>query len=96
MIFGHIGDGNLDVFILQPQSLSTEKFHRLCKQSDQTLFSFVAQHHGSVSAEHGIGLLKKDALPFTRSPREIELIRWIKRGFDPEGLLNPGKIISTH
>ena len=53
---------------------------------------FVAVGGGSVSAEHGVGLLKKDYLPYGRSAAEIELMRQIKRVFDPNGVMNPGKI----
>ena len=94
-IFGHIGDGNLHVFIRKPQGgheMTREHFHRRCAESDTDLFEFVQAHHGSVSAEHGIGLLKKTALPYSRAAAEIEIFRGVKKIFDPQGLLNPGKI----
>lgn len=92
-IFGHIGDGNLHIFIQKPEGIATAGFKRKAHETDLELFKILARFHGSVSAEHGIGLLKKHALPFTRSGLEIELMRKIKRSFDPKGLLNPGKII---
>lgn len=91
-IFGHIGDGNLHIFIRKPESLAQETFVSRCKQSDGALFELIRRFRGSVSAEHGIGLLKKNALPYSRTPAEIELLRGIKKVFDPKGLLNPGKV----
>lgn len=91
--FGHIGDGNLHIFIQKPEKMSRGDFLRDSKASDLELFKVLAQFKGSVSAEHGIGLLKKHALGFTRSAVEIELMRGLKKVFDPKGLLNPGKVI---
>lgn len=91
-VFGHIGDGNLHVNIQKPQSMAKDEFLAKCKAVDPEVFSLLRDLEGSVSAEHGIGLLKRDALPYSRSEREIELFRGIKKAFDPEGLLNPGKI----
>lgn len=95
--FGHIGDGNLHIFIQGPQSTAQanerETFLTRCKAIDLELFEVLKTFNGSVSAEHGIGLLKKHAIHFTRSPEEIELMRGLKRVFDPKGLLNPGKVL---
>ncbi len=90
--FGHIGDGNLHIFVQKPSSMAKDEFHEKAKSSDLELFRVLQQYKGSVSAEHGIGLLKKHALHFTRSETEIALMRGVKRSFDPKGLLNPGKI----
>jgi FAD/FMN-containing dehydrogenase len=92
-IFGHIGDGNLHIFIRKPEGLDTAEFKRKAHETDLELFKILARFNGSVSAEHGIGLLKKHAIHYSRSAHEIELMRGIKRSFDPKGLLNPGKII---
>jgi len=91
-IFGHIGDGNLHVNLMKPESMALEKFRDSCRQADERMFSWIQKYEGSVSAEHGIGLLKKHLLRYTRSETEIELMRAMKRIFDPKGLLNPGKI----
>jgi FAD/FMN-containing dehydrogenase len=91
-VFGHIGDGNLHVNTMKPESLAKDAFISQCREADQALFSLVKKHHGSISAEHGIGLLKKEALAFSRSPEEIACMKAIKRAMDPMGLLNPGKI----
>ncbi len=90
--FGHIGDGNLHIFIQKPKELDSKTFRARAHEADQGLFEILRSLGGSVSAEHGIGLLKKHALPFSRSLAEIELMRGVKKVFDPKGLLNPGKI----
>lgn len=91
-LFGHIGDGNLHVNTMKPAEMERDEFIRICHAADQDLFALVKKHRGSVSAEHGIGLLKKAALPFSRTSAELELMKGLKRVFDPQGLLNPGKI----
>jgi FAD/FMN-containing dehydrogenase len=90
--FGHIGDGNLHIFIRNSRNLDSDLFRARAKEADLELFRTLERFGGSVSAEHGIGLLKKHALRFSRSENEIEIMRQIKRSFDPKGLLNPGKI----
>ncbi len=92
-IFGHIGDGNLHVFIRRPESMRSAEFHTKCAESDTMLFELCQKFQGSVSAEHGVGLLKKSALTYSRSEGEIALLRALKKVFDPNGLLNPGKIV---
>src|SRR5207302_1962645 len=72
-LFGHIGDGNLHVNIMKPDALSKEEFLKRTHQADADLFALVRAHQGSVSAEHGIGLLKKEWLGHTRSPAEIQI-----------------------
>ncbi len=90
--FGHIGDGNLHINTLKPQAMSKEKFLDRCHHADQQLFELVRRYQGSISGEHGIGLLKKEALPYSRSPEELRLLKVIKQGLDPKNLMNPGKI----
>ncbi len=91
--FGHIGDGNLHLNILKPADLPREEFFRRCEQVNTWVFEIVARHNGSVSAEHGVGLLKKDYIGYSRSAEEIEYMKAIKRVFDPNGIMNPGKLI---
>jgi FAD/FMN-containing dehydrogenase len=90
--FGHIGDGNVHLNILKPDALSVAEFHQRCHKVSKWVFEIVQRYGGSVSAEHGVGLLKKDYLPYGRAPAEIELMRQIKRVFDPNNVMNPGKI----
>lgn len=93
-VFGHIGDGNLHVNTLKPDGMEQAEFVAACKIVDQGLFALIQSHQGSISAEHGIGLLKKEALKFSRTPEEISLMRQIKKILDPKGLLNPGKVFN--
>jgi FAD/FMN-containing dehydrogenase len=90
--FGHIGDGNLHLNVLKPDALAMDEFQRRCAEVSRWVFEAVRRHGGSISAEHGVGLLKKPFLEFSRSPEEIALMRQIKQAFDPHGILNPGKI----
>lgn len=90
--FGHIGDGNMHVNILKPEDMSREAFVERCKKVDEILFGVIQKLGGSVSAEHGVGLVKKPFLHYTRSHAEIELMKGIKSVFDPDGIMNPGKI----
>ncbi len=92
-LFGHIGDGNLHVNIMKPDALTEHEFCEHTARVDHAIFALVAEHGGSISAEHGIGLLKKDYLRYSRSPQELALFRAIKRVFDSKNILNPGKII---
>ena len=91
--FGHIGDGNLHINILKPKDMSTEKFLQECKRVDELMFGMIEKLQGSVSAEHGVGLTKRPYLSHTRSTVEIRLMREIKKVFDPDGIINPGKLI---
>lgn len=90
--FGHIGDGNLHINILKPADMKTEDFLKECKRVDQMMFEMIERLQGSVSAEHGVGLTKKAYLAHTRSPAEIQLMKGIKNVFDPDNIMNPGKI----
>ncbi|MDB6063491.1 MAG: FAD-binding oxidoreductase [Verrucomicrobiaceae bacterium] len=90
--FGHIGDGNVHLNILKPDALSVAEFHEKCHHVSKWVFEIVQKYEGSVSAEHGVGLLKKDYLHFGRSAGEIALMKQIKLAFDPNRVMNPGKI----
>ncbi|UKE42195.1 FAD-binding oxidoreductase [Xanthomonas translucens pv. secalis] len=90
--FGHIGDGNLHINVLKPDATADADFIAACEQVTKMLAQVLAEHGGSISAEHGIGLVKKPYLESTRSAEEIALMRAVKRVFDPAGLLNPGKL----
>ncbi len=90
--YGHIGDGNLHLNILKPDAMAIDEFQLRCGEVSTRVFEIVQRYGGSISAEHGVGLLKKDYLHYSRAPLEIEIMRQIKRVFDPQGIMNPGKI----
>ncbi|MEE8234079.1 MAG: FAD-linked oxidase C-terminal domain-containing protein, partial [Gammaproteobacteria bacterium] len=91
--FGHIGDGNLHLNILKPETWELQDFKLECEKVSQQVLGVVAEFNGSISAEHGVGLLKKEQLSFSRSNEEIELMRSLKQVFDPNGIMNPGKLL---
>ena len=93
--FGHIGDGNLHINVLKPDGYGDAEFIAACEQVTRVLAQVLAEFGGSISAEHGIGLVKKAYLDGTRSAEEIALMRGVKRVFDPNGLLNPGKLFDA-
>lgn len=90
--FGHIGDGNVHLNILKPDALDKAVFFQQCSEVSIDIFECVRQHGGSVSAEHGVGLLKKPYLGYSRDAAEIALMRSVKAVFDPNNIMNPGKI----
>ncbi|MCP5019972.1 MAG: FAD-binding oxidoreductase [Ketobacter sp.] len=90
--FGHIGDGNLHLNILKPEALSKEEFFKRCEGVNTQVFETVQKYHGSVSAEHGVGMTKKPYLQYTRSALEINYMRAVKQAFDPNNIMNPGKV----
>lgn len=89
LFYGHAGDGNLHVALDMPEPGNGELIHRL----ETIVYDKVRQMGGSISAEHGIGTLKRDYLGYSRSPVEIQVMRQIKSALDPQGLMNPGKVI---
>jgi len=90
--FGHIGDGNVHLNILKPAGLDKTLFFKQCSEVSVDIFECVQRFGGSVSAEHGVGLLKKPFLHYSRNQEELAYLKAIKQVFDPNGLMNPGKI----
>ena len=86
-VFGHLGDGNLHV---NPCAIGPDR--PKSKEMGEIIYRAVRKRGGSISAEHGIGLKRKEYLNWTRSDTEIELMRQVKKVFDPNNLMNPGKI----
>jgi len=86
LFFGHVGDGNLHV------STDGATVGGACEAVEAELYRVVGAFHGSVSAEHGIGLHKKSFLALSRTPQELAAMRAIKAALDPLGLMNPGKV----
>ncbi|MGB6029253.1 MAG: FAD-binding oxidoreductase [Rhodanobacter sp.] len=92
--FGHIGDGNLHINVLRPDDLAEAAFIEQCEHVTHLLADTLQRHGGSISAEHGIGLVKRAYLDSTRSAAEIALMRGVRKVFDPRGILNPGKLFA--
>jgi len=90
--FGHIGDGNLHINVLRPDDLDEVAFVAQCDHVTRLLATTLQSHGGSISAEHGIGLVKRAYLESTRSAAEIMLMKGVRKVFDPNGILNPGKL----
>lgn len=90
--YGHIGDGNLHLNILKPETMDKKTFFSTCVHVSEDIFEVVAQLGGSISAEHGVGLMKKAALVYSRSAEELAYFRGMKQVFDPNGIMNPGKM----
>ena len=91
--WGHIGDGNIHLNILKPEQMAKETFYADCKVVSRQVFQIVQRYNGSISAEHGVGLVKKDDLHYTRPQVEIEIMKGVKAVFDPVGIMNPGKLV---
>ncbi len=91
--YGHIGDGNLHLNILKPEDLSIDEFYRRCHEISPQLFELVQVRRGSISAEHGVGLLKKEFLEYSRSAAELAIMRALKLVLDPNRIMNPGKLL---
>lgn len=91
--FGHMGDGNLHYNISQPVGGDKDAFLALYRPINDAVHAVVRAFDGSISAEHGIGRMKRDELIATAPPVAIDLMRRVKAAFDPAGIMNPGKVI---
>jgi FAD/FMN-containing dehydrogenase len=91
--YGHIGDGNLHLNILKPEDLELDAFYARCHAMSPRIFELVRSRDGSISAEHGVGLLKRDFLGYTRSEADMTIMRALKKVFDPNQIVNPGKLL---
>ena len=91
--FGHLGDGNIHYNVSQPVGGNTADFMSRWHEVNEVVFAIVLRMGGSISAEHGIGVLKRDELPDVKDKVAIELMRGIKAMLDPLGIMNPGKVL---
>jgi FAD/FMN-containing dehydrogenase len=92
--FGHLGDGNLHYNVQAPEGVDGKAFLREQEERINTLvFDAVARFDGSISAEHGVGSLKRDKLPHYKNPVALGLMRAIKGALDPQGIMNPRRVI---
>jgi D-lactate dehydrogenase (cytochrome) len=91
--FGHLGDGNIHYNVSQPIGADTANFLARWHEVNAVVFAIVLKMGGSISAEHGIGVLKRDELPEVKDKVAIELMRGVKAMLDPLGIMNPGKVL---
>ncbi len=91
--FGHFGDGNIHYNVSQPPGMDRQVYLALWDPMSRAVHDLVDARGGSISAEHGIGRMKRDELRRLKSPAELDLMRGIKAAFDPNGILNPGKLL---
>ena len=88
LVFGHLGDNNLHLFVTTDHEAQNDRVVELA-------YGLVGECGGSISAEHGVGTLKRDFLHHSRTPREIDLMGRLKQALDPRGILNPGRVIPS-
>ena len=92
--FGHMGDGNIHYNVSMPDAAQSKTF--IAQQEgavNKLVYAVVGELNGSISAEHGLGQLKRDAIRDYKDPLELELMRTVKQALDPHGLMNPGKVL---
>ncbi len=91
--FGHLGDGNIHYNVTQPEGADKAEYLKRWDEVNAVVFGVVKKYGGSISAEHGIGVMKRDLLPSVKDPVALDLMRGLKRLLDPNGILNPGKVL---
>ncbi len=91
--FGHVGDGNIHYNISQPVGADKTEFLKRWDDMNDVIYRIVLKYGGSVSAEHGVGIVKRDHLPKIKDPVAYDLMKTLKRTLDPKGILNPGKVL---
>jgi FAD/FMN-containing dehydrogenase len=91
--FGHLGDGNLHYNISQPVGADKQEFLAMDRVITPAVHGLVLKYNGSISAEHGIGVMKRDELARIKDPTALDLMRRIKKNFDPAGIMNPQKVL---
>lgn len=93
--FGHVGDGNIHFNLSQPVGGDKAAYLARWDEMSGIVHGIVRELNGSISAEHGIGRMKRDEIAATKSPVEMEMMRALKRAMDPKGILNPGKVLKV-
>jgi FAD/FMN-containing dehydrogenase len=91
--FGHMGDGNVHYNCGKSQADDASRFYGESPEVNHVVYKVVAELNGSISAEHGLGILKVDEIKQYKSALELEVMRAIKRTLDPDGIMNPGKVL---
>jgi FAD/FMN-containing dehydrogenase len=93
VIFGHVGDGNMHFNVSQPIGANSAEFLDRSDEVHAVVYEVVGRYNGSISAEHGVGRSKRDALRKVKDPATFDLMQDFKRMLDPNGILNPGKVL---
>ena len=91
--FGHMGDGNIHYDVLQAEGSDRAAFDEAEDAIEQAVYDVIDRHHGSISAEHGVGLARREDIARRKQPAEIAMMRAVKAALDPKGVMNPGKMI---
>jgi D-lactate dehydrogenase (cytochrome) len=91
--FGHVGDGNIHFNVSQPVGADSKAFLARWVEMNAVVDKIVLKYQGSISAEHGIGKLKRESLVKVKDPVALSLMRDFKKMLDPNGILNPGKVL---
>jgi FAD/FMN-containing dehydrogenase len=94
MAFGHVGNGNIHFNLTQPEGAETAAYLARWQKFNDIVHAVVRELEGSISAEHGVGMMKRDEITHYKSPIEIELMHRVKRALDPANIMNPGKLVS--
>ena len=92
--FGHVGDGNIHFNLTQPEGMDKAAYLARWQEFNDIVHGVVRELHGSISAEHGVGMMKRDEITHYKAPIEIELMRRIKNALDPANIMNPGKVVN--
>ena len=95
VLFGHLGDGNIHINLLKPFDMQMQEFREECEKVSNLIFDLVQKLDGSISAEHGIGLVKKPYLKYSRDGADLNYMKGVKRIFDPKNIMNPGKLLDA-
>jgi D-lactate dehydrogenase (cytochrome) len=91
--FGHLGDGNIHFNLCPPEKMDRDAFFARRPEMNRLVHDIVAELGGSISAEHGLGQLKREEITRYKSAVELDLMRRIKAALDPRGIMNPGKVV---
>jgi FAD/FMN-containing dehydrogenase len=95
MAFGHVGDGNIHFNLTQPEGADGAAYLARWQEFNDIVHGVVREFHGSISAEHGVGSLKRDEITHYKSAVEIDLMRRVKLALDPGNIMNPGKVVGV-
>ena len=95
LVFGHVGDGNVHYNFIASKPMESEHFDKIASLAKDALYSLVCEMNGSISAEHGIGVEKREALERFATEAQLRLMRTVKQTLDPADLMNPGKVLRS-